>query len=694
MAEAAQPMPAELPGTPAAKQSRPGQVLLPPDSPDATMRKSTWGPRTSMAGAILPRSVLGDPQEYSQLARQHTSHAQTVNLNASSNSLAPTSPGSPPENHARFSSVNSIPEVTTPRDGGGMRVQMSNIVDTMDMDAEATLRSQLATLTDAKRKQRDDKVAKIKGMHIFERFNELRETRILGKHKKRQAQWEAFRQRMAKRLHKDPDDLVINRAEEYRMMLEEQDLISKATPVENRHGDNVWLMSLRDAWTRYISVGGPFSGLEMPFIDRPELRPDSMYWVRQPFSKPAADLQKTRASGTTTKQRLRNEYAEAIEYLQPHEVEFEGLFIKGRGVEQDVKVQLEQTVAEKQAAEDQRLKEEETMRRRQQRMPNFSQAGSTANKSAPGAPSEVGGASTVAPTQGLDASKWEPEVQGPSMTFETDRLLMEGEEGGVCEQSMSCMNIGSTAVYYRWTRTEKRFEGVSPIDNLPRFHLSDLSGAILPGEMKLFNFTFKSDKPGVFSEEWVFEGRPDVAETQHAIALKGVCQIEDKSKVDLELFEANLEGRQMQATVNEVVDELVDHVQTPRAKPRVLTEDPDVDRQVFIARNKEAQIYYSNTTLKLFRSLADSTFELLNFPEELRAWDSSLESLKRLIYAIEDDGERERHIIQFNETMKVAGIPPTSTSMFNSICYELVAELADGIPDIASDIRKKLNIKV
>ena len=69
------------------------------------------------------------------------------------------------------------------------------------------------------------------------------------------------------------------------------------------------------------------------------------------------------------------------------------------------------------------------------------------------------------------------------------------------------------------------------------------------------------------------------------------------------------------------MNEVVEHIGTPRTKPRVLAEDPDVDRQVFIAQNKEAQIYYSNTTLKLFRSLADSTFELLNFPMELRKWD-------------------------------------------------------------------------
>ncbi len=59
---------------------------------------------------------------------------------------------------------------------------------------------------------------------------------------------------MSKRLNKDPEDLVISRAEEYRVMLEETDLMVKATPVDKRHGDNVWMMSLRDAWTRYVCL--------------------------------------------------------------------------------------------------------------------------------------------------------------------------------------------------------------------------------------------------------------------------------------------------------------------------------------------------------------------------------------------------------------------------------------------------------
>jgi hypothetical protein len=106
-----------------------------------------------------------------------------------------------------------------------------------------------------------------------------------------------------------------------------------------------------------------------------------------------------------------------------------------------------------------RRKEEETARRRAARMPNFgagSTAPSTAAKSVAGGgagTTVAGGDATVNATavaaQGLDGGKWEPEVQGPAMTFETDRLLMEEVTGGLCERRMSCMNIGSTAIYYR-----------------------------------------------------------------------------------------------------------------------------------------------------------------------------------------------------------------------------------------------------
>jgi len=292
------------------------------------------------------------------------------------------------------------------------------------------------------------------------------------------------------------------------------------------------------------------------------------------------------------------------------------------------------------------------------------------------------------PSKGIEFEAWQPEEEAPLMSFDENQLVMQIDKGGSGEAMLSCMNVGNCAVYYSWSRQQIGVD--SGKDGLQRFFMKDVSGSILPGKTKEFVFNFKSEKPGIFAEKWTFTGTPNVPGTQHEISLKGVCVVEDLTRAKRAELEARLAASQRDHTVAEIVSEVVEHIGTPRTKPRVLAEDPDVDRQVFIAQNKEAQIYYSNTTLKLFRSLADSTFELLHFPMELRKWDSSLNSLKRLLYAIEDDYERERHIVQFNEIMKNAGIPPTSTAMFNSICYELVSELADSIPDIAEGIRKKL----
>ena len=583
------------------------------------------------------------------------------------------------------------------------------------------------------------RVKKLQSMHVFQRYDEVRERRILTRHEKRQAEWETFRQRMIKRRgqvgkkrggqsgHMDPDEaiiqrglqradeLVFDRMESYRMMLEEKALLAKATPIEKRHGGNVWQMSLRDAWTAYISIGGQFSGLEMPVEDRPELQPETMYSVRKPFATTSLAERRIQRIRRITRDDpsvefepfridvLKSQYSEAIKVLQPAEVEFDDLHITGVGLEQQYEYMLVDVQREKAEREEQERKEAEKRARSSQR---FSQTRSRANtsdtsetsRSARSQGSQLsrsasatqtnkpGGAETAAIiARGIEFQPHEPDEDRPCMQFESDRLVMEASTGELTEVTLSCANIGNCAVFYKWVRSND--------DPLQRyFSLKDMAGSILPGDVKDFVFTFKSDMPGAFSETWSFQGRPNVQDTAHTVTLKGFARFEDKTKEKRARLEMDLEHSLKIHTVEEVMDEVVDHVGTPRAKARELLEDPDMDRQDFIRKNKEAQIYYSNTTLKLFQSLADSTFELLDFPRELREWNYSLESLKTLIGHIDDDGERERHIIQFNEIMKVAGIPPTSTSMFNSICYELVAELADSIPDLADSIRIKLEL--
>ena len=44
-----------------------------------------------------------------------------------------------------------------------------------------------------------------------------------------------------------------------------------------------------------------------------------------------------------------------------------------------------------------------------------------------------------------------------------------------------------------------------------------------------------------------------------------------------------LAREEMLHTVDELIDDILDHVETPPPSPRLLVEDPDVDRQVMVA---------------------------------------------------------------------------------------------------------------
>ncbi|EKX34919.1 hypothetical protein GUITHDRAFT_166109, partial [Guillardia theta CCMP2712] len=638
---------------------------------EASMATTKRGPRVDeKTMKIIPRSILGDPEEFQTMLRQQTA-VKNPSTPGSENLASPTSAKT---GRARFASGVSAITLPTSVSEHMDQSNMSPGLNTSmyyeqqeNLDKESELRKSLKILEETKRREREERHKKLKALHIFQRFDQVKEQRILTRHEKRQAEWEAFRARMAKRLNKDPDDLVINRAEEFRMLLEEKDILGKVVPIEKRHGANLWQMSLRDAWTRYLTVGSIFSGLEMPFVDKPDLRPEMITYIRQPFKESNVVLNKTRKSRAEVPDEVsyveeyKKQYSKSLGVLQPHEPELANIYIQGVGLEREYNQKLQETIRLKEEEEEKQRKEEERQARRASRMPTYLSR-SSLNGTDAASLSARSYATTVQPTEasktGIEPEKWEPDVEAPAMHFGSSRLLCHTVKEQVAEVRLGCMNVGNTAVYYKWTRKQLGVDSAK--DGVQRVFQQDMSGSILPGANKEFVFTFKSDKPGIFAEEWRFEGRPLMEATEHVVVIKGVALEEDLGKTKRAELEMRIGASLKEHAVSDFVDELVDHIGTPRSRSRVLVEDPDVDRQVFIAQNKEAQIYYSNTTLKLFRSLADSTFELLNFPMELRKWDSSLESLKRLLYAIEDDYERERHIVQFNDIMKGLHSPRAS----------------------------------
>ena len=74
--------------------------------------------------------------------------------------------------------------------------------------------------------------------------------------------------------------------------------------------------------------------------------------------------------------------------------------------------------------------------------------------------------------------------------------------------------------------------------NVQRFYFNTSSGVILPGETLNFPFVFKSDKAGVFSEQWQLQTHPVVAGgAALVVTLRGVALKEDKLKKQRELIE-------------------------------------------------------------------------------------------------------------------------------------------------------------
>ena len=107
------------------------------------------GPRW-VSGKILARSILGDPEDFEALSREQT---RVIRM-----SDTPSTPGTPTTGgFETMINVNSQPKNAPLND---------DVIQ--DVDKEAEIRQALATLSESKRKDLEEKIKKIKSLHIFQ----------------------------------------------------------------------------------------------------------------------------------------------------------------------------------------------------------------------------------------------------------------------------------------------------------------------------------------------------------------------------------------------------------------------------------------------------------------------------------------------------------------------------------------------
>jgi hypothetical protein len=151
-------------------------------------------------------------------------------------------------------------------------------------------------------------------------------------------------------------------------------------------------------------------------------------------------------------------------------------------------------------------------------------------------------------------------------------------------------NTGSTTVTYEWKKIIRGdYIPSKNSDGIQRFYCHYPRDILKPGESKTYIFSFRSEKPGMFNEEWELLTEPQLLETAPLLNLSGMATkadeyIEKRQQLN-DVFGRELEKKKTQA-LSEV-------------EARALTPPPEqVDAQTkliehFNATNEHLGIIYS-----------------------------------------------------------------------------------------------------
>ncbi|XP_061190862.1 MYCBP-associated protein-like isoform X2 [Saccostrea echinata] len=271
------------------------------------------------------------------------------------------------------------------------------------------------------------------------------------------------------------------------------------------------------------------------------------------------------------------------------------------------------------------------------------------------------------------------------------RVTFESLAGDRVTSYLYIVNDGTTAVYYDW----KRLPRENPFDlvhaRVQRFYFNNSSGVILPGETMKFPFVFKSPNAGVFSEQWKFETRPSLCGGAALIVtLRGIALQEDKFQKEREELERDLQQKQAEQVARQILYDIISGIKSPD-RPSSPIDAYITDEEIFHRNNPK--LHYNHT---LVGELKQLYLEIA--PEEDRegrVWDLSVEDLKDEIVAMDEDDERKENFLhQLNiiiSKMSFCPNKPVKKDLYK-VGYELLVEAVDSIVRESYAIRHTMGL--
>ncbi|KAG2378672.1 hypothetical protein C9374_007820 [Naegleria lovaniensis] len=478
--------------------------------------------------------------------------------------------------------------------------------------------------------------------------------------------WNAIEDRICTKLEKPKKDLVMESHEKYRLKREEIDFLEASLPVETRHNEWSWELSLRkvpeDDGVRYVQIGWYPYPLFCPIIEPKVRRPTT---VRNPNKIGVISENTSLGIRTLSSDYVKKMYGEILSKTFKHDPapELEELQIQGKSITANY----------------------QTYDIEEEFSPN------------------------IYSTQDDDVIE-EDTSNVPSFSLSENDILFDCTPNEQCKKEIILENTGCCALRYKWVNLE-------PVTDLQRiraaskFLLTDeKSGILLPNTMKSFTFSFESDIEGIFTDGFRLETVPKAFTDCDRVLLKGVV-ISDTKEFDP--LESQLVNNATEEYHNSNCVE-ISNSSSLRSTPSEKLPDhreemrkikSDLLREKFVERNKELLQEFrlsviSKDLLQAFYCLyMNAQTIVLNSQQSPSSmpnstWDYSIFALRTLIQQVQDESTRHGllsvmlQLLRVLEREQVENLEQETrnleTKIRQSIMYEQFVEAIDEFLDTAS----------
>lgn len=511
---------------------------------------------------------------------------------------------------------------------------------------------------------------------------------------------------ISKLLHRPPSELVMNAGEQERTLHEEKHLIDRAIPFYDygkgyRAGSEFWKQAGR--------IGDEDSGIHATLTQTEKGYPPPMEHVghsRLARTERGLDWVPTTPTrggpGSSRRypwkgpfyERRTTELREVMEELDPHLPDFDRLEVIGRsaaggagGAGGHATVRSRPTTAVTPSVTTRPSRPSTSLTSAAGGERRGPESASRDDRQAPDGPLVVGPSLLF----GGQPARWlgDPASYQDTVGIEA-RVILETPAGKPTSQCLNIENDGSTVLFYRWKKLPKANPFGLVQDNPRRFYFDTGSGALLPGESLHFPFIFKSDKPGLFAEQWQLETTPVVCGgARLVVTLRGIAVQEDATAGKRTELEARLRRQTAARIVAALLDEILDGIQAPD-RPMTPIDAYITEQEVFLRRNP--RLSCTTDTLNLLKRLHKDTEAAAAAPsgaspaEPPVEWDLSVSSLRDRILSLEEDRQAKREDLSgrlFAAVNRVSfGVDLPGSELRarqHLLCYGVVLETMDKI---------------